>query len=137
MTRSCGLIALFLIATCWMTALAQGGGGDPDAKGTITITVEVKNGVTTITATRGSSTGWDLGGVGAYAISSDGGLLYFEPILFAGKIGDPNPKTDSVVMPLPNGTFDVWATHTVTKTNAPAEKLTVGSALSSATVTNS
>ncbi|HET6573720.1 MAG TPA: hypothetical protein VFG68_08980 [Fimbriiglobus sp.] len=132
MYRSCAL-AVLVLGTCWMTALAQGGGGDPDAKGTVSITVEVKNGVTTVTATRAASQGWTTGGVTIFGIDPNGGYIYYQLVPFTSK----NPNTGSVELPLPNGTFDVWAAHTVVENSPGTGNQTVASALSSVTVANS
>ncbi len=136
MIRKCALAALVLGA-CWLTAVAQNPPPtDPDAKGSITISVDVKNGVTTVTVTRDASDGWDVGTVFVYGIDPIGGFIYSQAVAFKQADGDPPPKTSSTTLPLPNGSFIVWATHVVTEKSGSGTQV-VGSALSTATVTNS
>ncbi len=137
MYRSCILAALLLTGACWLTAVAQNPPPtDPDAKGSVSISVDVTNGVTTVTATRDAAAGWSVGTVFVYGLDPNGGYIYSAMVPFKGVDGD-TPKTDKISLPLPNGTFIVWANHTVTE-NAPGTgSQKVGSALSTATVANS
>jgi hypothetical protein len=139
MTRSSGLAVLFLLAVCWMTALAQGG-GDPDAKGTVTVKVtNIDKGAVTVEVARGAVAGWNVGPVAALACKKGGGFVHEFKLAFPAwnpDSGDPPPAVATGTLSLPNGDYTLWAFHDVESVVLPPNQMKVGSTLVSFTVTD-
>lgn len=122
-------VAVLILLASGRPAAAQ---ADPDAKGTVTITAVNPNQTSlVVTGTRSAVAGWENGDVQAFAAFSGGGRLYLSNVVAGARVGNwsvtiPNP---------PNGTYTVYAYHTVVKVNTdPVETQLVGSPLSSGTI---
>lgn len=111
---------------------------DTDAKGTIKIDkISVDKGIVTVTVTRNATAGWTPGTVRVFACAAAGGYRYTSLVPFADTDCGASPQTERVTLPLPNGNYAIWATHTVSTPGPPADRQTIGSDLASASVTQS
>ncbi len=125
----------------WICALTSGtavcrAATDPDARGVITFdtptvnggAINIPNGVST------ASNGWSGGGGTVFAVVDGGGYIYKAAV--ANIDGDPSKWTGSLPN-IPNGTYTVWATFTVTNNANPADKQAISSKLVTVAVNNS
>jgi hypothetical protein len=138
MKRILTLIGLFVLASGTLV-VAQAPPTDPDAKGTVSISVkDNKNGVVVVTATRTAVNGYMPGSVQVFAVPQSGGRVYNALVAFAPDVeGQPPAATGEATLNLPNADYDLWGNHGLAAVPPSPAASNVGSALVQVTVTNS
>ena len=128
------LAALALLA---LTSNAAVGQADPDAKGTVTCSVQVaaNSNSITISGTRTAVAGWSVGAVTYLFVKQGGGLIRNAVVPIPGGEGGP-PANWSIIVPgVPNGDYYAYAYHNPSRTlNGVTEYQQVGSPLATFTV---